>query len=214
MMTVQGTRKPVWRAFQALAGAGTKRHAVEAGSTAGSTVSVLATDGGGGALDAQLFVANWHRVDAQRYSCDAKQGTCAEDKHGGFTDEALCDENCGPAGDGRRAAAAVLDGLAWSSSSPALRDARNVTLTVKHAALPASALPATVTAFRIDDTHANPQALWDSWGAPQYVTKVQVASLDAASQVVPEVLPLARVSDTESTVTLLLPSYSAVHIVM
>ena len=216
MMTVQGTRKPVWRAFQALAGAGTKRHAVEAGSTAGSTVSVLATDGGGGALDAQLFVANWHRVDAQRYSCDAKQGTCVEDSAGSFSDEALCDQNCRATPGGRAAAASLsslLDG-GLSSVAPWLRDARNVTIAVTHAALPAAALPTTVTAFRIDAAHANPQALWDSWGSPQYVTKAQVASLDAASQVVPEVLPLARVSDTESTVTLLMPEYSTVHLVM
>ena len=200
MMTMQGTRKPVWRAFQALKGAGTKRHAVAA--VMNSSVSVLATDGGGGALDAQAFVANWHRVDAQRYSCK-KQGQCAEDPHGSFTDEALCNENCNPAG-----VAALLD------RGHVLLDARNVTLTVKHAALPAAAMPSTVTAFRIDATHANPQALWNSWGSPQYVTKAQVDSLDAASQVVPEKLPLTRVSDTESTVMLVLPSYSAVHIVM
>lgn len=49
---VTGTRKPVWRAFELLAGAGTRRLAVSGGVSPAepdATVSVLATVGGAGA---------------------------------------------------------------------------------------------------------------------------------------------------------------------
>ena len=97
MMTMQGTRKPSWRAFEALKGAGTQQVPVTGGvapANPDSTVSVFATDGGGGKLGIQAFVANWHRVDAQRYSCDQKTAQCKVDTAGTFTDEALCNANC------------------------------------------------------------------------------------------------------------------------
>merc|ERR1719409_2662254 len=97
-MTMQGTRKPAWRAFEMLKGAGTERFPVTGEvnpASASSTVSVLATNGGGGPMNTQMFVANWHRVDAQRYSCDSSKKACIPDDHGAFTDEALCNANCG-----------------------------------------------------------------------------------------------------------------------
>ena len=46
-----------------------------------------------------------------------------------------------------------------------------------------------VTIARIDDTHANPVALWESWDKPDYLAAGQVAALHAASAPLPESLP-------------------------
>ena len=46
-----------------------------------------------------------------------------------------------------------------------------------------------VTISRIDEQHANPAALWQSWDAPDYLSSDQVASLHAASAPVAEPLP-------------------------
>ena len=40
--------------------------------------------------------------------------------------------------------------------------------------------PATVTAFRIDAQHANPQAAWQKQGSPSYPTAAQLAELRPA----------------------------------
>jgi xylan 1,4-beta-xylosidase len=42
---------------------------------------------------------------------------------------------------------------------------------------------------RIDEDHANPVALWDSWGAPDYLSAEQVQALHAAGTPVAEMLP-------------------------
>lgn len=47
----------------------------------------------------------------------------------------------------------------------------------------------TVTITRIDAAHANPVALWESWGAPDYLSADQVAALHVASKPVEETLP-------------------------
>lgn len=214
MMTVQGTRKPVWRAFEALHGAGDARFGASVADSAGAgaTVSVLATNGGGGALGAQLFVSEWHRVDAVRYGCDAATKTCKEDPQGAFTDEALCNENCPPSGgeDGSGGGSSLLGrGLAASSSDPF---ARNVTVTVQLRA--GQHVPATVSVGRIDATHANPQQAWIDMGSPTYPTPKQIAALDAASVVHAEAVPTTRVSATSFTITVELGAYAAVHVVM
>jgi xylan 1,4-beta-xylosidase len=46
-----------------------------------------------------------------------------------------------------------------------------------------------VTISRIDEQHANPAALWQSWNAPEYLSSDQVARLHAASAPVAEPLP-------------------------
>lgn len=46
-----------------------------------------------------------------------------------------------------------------------------------------------VTISRIDEQHANPAALWQSWDAPEYLSSDQVARLHAASAPVAEPLP-------------------------
>ena len=238
MMTVQGVRKPVWRAFEALEGAGSTRYAV-AGVDPTSTISVLATDGGGGALGVQAYVANWHRVDAERFSCSKAQGQCVKDPHGEFTDEALCNANCHGSGKrqslpsqpprGRLASSAVekaeaeeeedtetvLRGDQGQRGRNGVGDgptAQKVTVVVTHAA--DAAVGATARAVRIDGTHANPQALWASWGSPQYVNTTQEAALHAASQVAPEQLPVTRLSATQSAVTVAMAEYSALHLIM
>jgi xylan 1,4-beta-xylosidase len=45
-----------------------------------------------------------------------------------------------------------------------------------------------VSITRIDDAHANPVALWQSWGAPDYLSADQVAALHVASTPVAEAL--------------------------
>ncbi|MDQ2822307.1 MAG: glycosyl hydrolase [Pseudomonadota bacterium] len=46
-----------------------------------------------------------------------------------------------------------------------------------------------VNIARIDDKHANPVSLWQSWGTPDYLSSTQVAELQAASTPVEETLP-------------------------
>ena len=206
MMTMQGTRKPSWRAFEALKGAGTQQVPVTGGvapANPDSTVSVFATDGGGGKLGIQAFVANWHRVDAQRYSCDQKTAQCKVDTAGTFTDEALCNANC------PSAVAPMREFVHYDDVDPFLR---NVSIVLTHA--PTANLPTTVAVTRIDAKHANPQALWESWGSPQYINKTQESQLDAASQTKEELVPLTQISETQSSVTVAMPEYSALHLVM
>ena len=101
MMTMQGVRKPVWRAFQFLSGAGTRRYTVDLDSS--SRISVLATNSNGDGnakaeretLDLQLFVASWERPSlTELYSCDAEKHQCVVDPKGTFTDPSLCAANC------------------------------------------------------------------------------------------------------------------------
>lgn len=47
-----------------------------------------------------------------------------------------------------------------------------------------------VSMARIDAQHANPAALWQSWGEPDYLSAAQVADLHVASAPVDETLPL------------------------
>eukprot|EP00658_Telonema_sp_P-2_P026392 TRINITY_DN20653_c0_g1_i1.p1 TRINITY_DN20653_c0_g1~~TRINITY_DN20653_c0_g1_i1.p1 ORF type:complete len:537 (+),score=113.23 TRINITY_DN20653_c0_g1_i1:211-1821(+) len=193
LMTMQGTRKPAWRAFEMLAGAGTERVRVT-GVKNGSSLSVLATDGGGGPLGLQLFVANWHRVDAQRFSCVSSKKICAVDPTGSFTDQALCNADCG------------------SPTSEAVRTLSfEVTLSIKHGS---STAPSEAAVYRIDSEHANPQVLWASWGSPQYITKSQEAQLDEASRVVMETAELVPGGPGESLVALQLEEYCAVRVII
>jgi len=50
--------------------------------------------------------------------------------------------------------------------------------------------PRSARVSRIDDSHANPQAAWIAMGRPEYPSPHQVDTLNAASAVVPEALPV------------------------
>jgi xylan 1,4-beta-xylosidase len=54
---------------------------------------------------------------------------------------------------------------------------------------PAGMRAQAVTIERIDAEHANPVALWQSWGAPDYLSSAQVDTLHEASTLVSEDLP-------------------------
>jgi len=199
LMTMQGTRKPAWRAFEMLAGAGSKRVPVSGAISpvGNSTVSVLATDGGRGVLGIQAFIANWHRVDAQRYACNASLKMCVADNNGQFTDEALCDASCQSGG---------LLNLAQETP-----DYTEVNLTIRHNLTGTRVTHATI--YRIDSTHANPMGLWQKWGSPQYVTKLQITQLDDASKAAAETVPVQTSNTNEIVLTVNVPELSAMHIV-
>ena len=144
-------------------------------------------------MDVQIFVSNWHRVDAQHYSCDRSKNTCVPDTNGTFTDEALCNANCG------------------TSKTAYAPTGVELVLVVKHTA---TATANTATIRRIDDQHANPQALWKAWGSPQYVTPTQIAALNKASKTTAEQVQVEAVSATESKITVDLPEITAVHITL
>ena len=224
MMTVQGTRKPVWRAFELLMNAGTERLPVKgfvSPADGNSTVSVLATMGGSPAhtrtrspaqaqatagLGLQLFVANWHRLgDVERFKCDTTTKQCVADKDGPFTDDALCNANCA----GRDMSGGVTDA---PSLAQQVGDcpAAMVNITLMHAA--GASLPPAATAFRIDDTHANPQKEWMALGSPTYINKTTIAALDEASKLVAEQVTLTKLSATETAISFKMPPYSAMHI--
>jgi hypothetical protein len=185
------------------AGAGGERLAVSGDvspTNASSSVSVLATSGGAGPLRVQAFVANWQRSDAQRFGCDRSQGRCSADPAGPFTDQALCDASC-------------TQGGSQAASLPVSSRAAGVevTLTIKHEAAVA---PTHATLYRIDSAHANPRALWESWGSPQYINKTQQALLEQASETVAELVPLVASGALECSLTLIVPELSAVHVVL
>ena len=48
-----------------------------------------------------------------------------------------------------------------------------------------------VSIARIDEEHANPAALWQSWGEPDYLSSEQVARLQTAATPLPEPLPFS-----------------------
>jgi hypothetical protein len=217
MMTVQGTRKPVWRAFEQLMKAGTRRVNVTgfvSPADGASTVSVLATREDApapGTVGLQLFVANYHRLgDVATYACHQAQQQCVADPNGAYTDEALCNAHCG-GGASARLPAAAGGRARTGGGAGALRNCppANVTLTVKHAA--GAAMPPTATARRIDSKHANPQQKWIGLGSPKYPTKAQLAAMDAASETAPEQVPLVRISDTESALSFSMEPYSTIH---
>ena len=74
-------------------------------------------------------------------------------------------------------------------------------------------VPKTVTAYRLDATHANPMGAWNRMGSPAYPTKAQLEALHAASAVHAESIGVTRVTPTESQLTLSLAEYAALHIV-
>eukprot|EP00966_Prymnesium_polylepis_P209596 4855164-Prymnesium_polylepis.2 len=227
-MTVHGTRKPVWRAFEMLAAIGEQRLPVTgfvSPADGNSTISVLATLGGGGlvesrraaepgsdaALGLTLLVSNYRRAgNVQRYSCDKASAKCVEDPKGSYTDAALCGANC-PGDEVMSATEHELMPPLRLSDCPA----KNITITLTHTPAQAAALPAAVIAYRIDDAHSNPQAAWKKQGSPTYPTAAQLSELDAASQVPPaEAILVRRLSATRSALSFLMPPYSVLKVTL
>ncbi len=73
--------------------------------------------------------------------------------------------------------------------------------------LTAATPPVRSTIERIDDDHANPRALWEDWGKPDYLGYDQVTRLNKASTLQPEVLTW-RTTDAGIACTLPLPAHS------
>ena len=217
MMTVTGTRKPVWRAFELLMDAGTERLEVTGSELSpvvtNSTVSVLATKGGKGAgpMGLQMFVANYRRLlSVESYSCDHVTHQCVADQRGDYTDEGACNADCktGRMTQGSSGHDLGTPGHPWPP------DAHTVTVAVGHAA----GVVATTAAVlrRIDSTHANAFA---EWSGPMrnvtYPSKLQVDRLNNVIMLVEERLKVHKVSDTLVTLTFTMPAEtSAAHIAL
>merc|ERR1712232_561490 len=88
----------------------------------------------------------------------------------------------------------------------------SVTITVKHGSKGLFAGAVSATVARIDDTHANAKAKWESMGRPAYLKQPQVAELVAASQLVEEPIEVKRVDAQTSHVTFELPPWSVVRV--
>jgi xylan 1,4-beta-xylosidase len=210
LCTVHGTRKPAWRAFEMLMGAGDKRLPVSgfvSPADGNATVSVLATRSAASeGLGLQLHVANFRRVgQVTHYRCDTNSSQCVVDPKGSYTDPSLCAAQCGK---GRAFAA---------PRPPPLADcpARNVTLTLTHTAAEGAELPSEVDAYRIDDAHANPQAAWKAMGSPVYPTPAQLEALDLASKVTADSrVAVRRLSPTSSSLSFDMPPYSVLHLTL
>ncbi len=67
--------------------------------------------------------------------------------------------------------------------------------------------PQRTTIERIDDEHANPRALWEDWGKPDYLGYDQVTKLNEASRLQPETLAW-RTTDTGIVCNIQLPAHS------
>eukprot|EP00930_Biecheleria_cincta_P000834 TRINITY_DN102029_c0_g1_i1.p1 TRINITY_DN102029_c0_g1~~TRINITY_DN102029_c0_g1_i1.p1 ORF type:complete len:559 (-),score=74.99 TRINITY_DN102029_c0_g1_i1:216-1892(-) len=200
MMTLQGIRKPVWRAFEMLAGAGDLRLPVAGGvspADSDSSISVLATKKIlGNHTNVQLFISNYPRAgEPTRYKCDESSGQCKDDHLGTFTDEALCNADC----------------KSEAFSERMNQDWLNVTLILRHNEL--LLLPATVNGHRIDDEHANPLATWHELGSPKYPTSTQIESMSAASSTSPaERIEVNHLNTTVSTISFHMPPNAVLHI--
>lgn len=200
MMTVQGIRKPVWRAFEMLAGAGDLRLPVAGAvspAVGNSSISVLATKRMlGNRTSIQLFISNLPRAgEPIHFSCDESRGQCKKDHSGRFTDEALCNANC----------------KSKDLSERTSQDLLHVTLTLRHNKQ--LLLPATVDGHRIDDEHANPMAKWQELGSPKYPTSAQMESMSAASSTgSAEKIAVDHLNATASTISFHMPSNAVLHI--
>jgi xylan 1,4-beta-xylosidase len=195
LQTVHGVPKPAWRAFQLLKDADAWRLPVEGTAPqSNASLSVMATvDKQEGAGSLQLFVAEWSPGKASRYSCDAASQSCKEDPRGSYTDEALCDAQCG--------------GLQAAD--------RTVTITIKHPEVGLfGAGDVTASLTRIDDKHANPKAAWEAMGRPSYPTRAQIQNMSAASELVEEAVEVTRVDAETSAVSFELPPWSAVRVLL
>lgn len=201
LQTIHGVAKPSWRAFQLLKDAGDWRVAVTGAGpeTANTSLSILATTD---AADAsantlQLFVADWSPASTTRFSCDGTSGACKEDAKGSYTDHALCEAQC---------SSGMSDQLIPEGAS------NSVTITIKHGDSGIFAGSVSATMARIDDTHANAKAQWESMGRPAYLKKPQIDELVAASQLVEEPVEVKRVDAQTSQVTFELPPWSTVRV--
>ena len=88
-----------------------------------------------------------------------------------------------------------------------------MTITLTHSTT--QALPPSVTAYRIDDGHANPQAAWKKQGSPVYPTVAQLAELDAASKVTAaEQIAVRRLDATRSVLSFHMPPFSVLQLVV
>lgn len=134
LQNIYGVPKPVWRAFERLAGAGDVL--IVGNSSSSSSITAFATLLSSSPQEvlhgAQIFLTNFRRHDM-----------------------------------------------------PPQPD--TAVLHLMHGSWPA---PATAMLALIDSTHANPRALWESWGQPLYPTAEQLAQLQAASQLVEVSVPL------------------------
>merc|ERR1712232_1469668 len=72
----------------------------------------------------------------------------------------------------------------------------------------------TVSFARIDDAHANAKATWEEMGRPNYLDRAQIANLTTASQLVEEVAKLEVVDAETSQLTIPLPPWSAVRVLL
>ena len=189
LITSQGVKKPAYRAFELLAGAGTRRlREVMLSDPSpdypdGSTVSVLATvDDGDGECG-----GGEQRADAARgHGCDPW-------RHGGLGTSALR---------GLQLFLANFGPEAGATAAPWQPKARNVSLRIELPpgeelppgmlvdGLHCAATPSRALIRRIDDSVTNPLAVWKAMGSPQYPTASQLAQLHAASEVPEHVLPL------------------------
>merc|ERR1712070_952672 len=64
--------------------------------------------------------------------------------------------------------------------------------------LPADSALTAAKLWRIDESHTNPKALWEEWGAPNYLKPNQVAELKRAANPVPSALPFCAGSSCPS----------------
>eukprot|EP01052_Picozoa_sp_SAG31_P024173 SAG31_NODE_2039_length_6594_cov_7.103926_4_plen_621_part_00 len=236
MMTINGVRKPVWRAFELLMHAGTERLQVTGNDfsplSSDSTVSVLATKGGKGAgpLGLQLFVANYRRLlSVESYSCDHNTRQCVVDQRGDYTDEGACNADCKTVFSSSLAShrggsyrGGTLNGNAPDKTGVALAaempghpwppPAHTVTIHIMHSA--GAAVPASAVIRRIDSMHANAFAEWiGPMANATYPTKLQMERLHNASALLAQRLAVVRVNDSTVALTFDLPAEDAsVHI--
>lgn len=212
LMTVQGVRKPGWRAFELLHGAGDTRLPVGgfvSPADGDSTISVLATTGTSTSTDGstvQLYVANYHRLSSvTRFACDKVKKQCAPATDGPYTDHSLCNAECGSVdyAAGERPAS-----RADNPDCPA----QNVTLILVHDA--GATLPsALTTVYRIDDANSAPMAAWERMGSPSYPNATEIAAMDDASQLkLSSPIPVTKINETASSISFHMPSYSVLYI--
>jgi len=202
LMTVNGVPKPSWRAFELLAHAGSRRLEVTGAAPhdINSTLTVLATIGTStaGSSELSIFVADWLPPQPKKFACSGKPDICVEDEAGSYTDLNVCQDSCRSSEQPTRAPKPTADDRPVSERAKA---PKAITISILHGAeMELQASGATVA--RIDASHANPKALWTSWGEPKYLNATQIKALQDASSLKEEPIQVRQTGPKTSLISL------------
>ncbi len=197
-MTVHGTPKPAYRAFELLHGAGMQR---------------LAVDGICPCYQNQLAEHGslTNGLDTSASICDcaplAKQNNLGQDSVSLLVDAQMatrCTDTLNNTAGGLLATRNATTLRLFLYNHPTMSQTTGLmcNMTVQVPIGVSSAALAHAAVARIDDTHTNPKAKFKELGEPQYPTSTELDALEAASEVIWGKLSDERLDTASSTIAL------------